>query len=234
MNKGKYDHETIHALIDACPVLHVSFTAEPNEDGIAFPTTLPMIGCMSSASSDSPSLYLHGYISSRLIKAGALSSGLPVCVSATHLDGLVLALTPNHHSCNYRSAVVFGLAYLVTDEAERLEAMERITDNMLPSRWTNSRVPPTKAELTSTGILKVEIVSASAKVRAGGPGEDRNDLKDEELRRRVWTGVVPCSLVWGEPVAAEGNRVQKVPGYVEKWRKEVNGEGEKVSSEAAS
>lgn len=231
---GKYDHETIHSLIDAVPVLHVSFTAAPNEDGIAFPTILPMIGCMSGREADDssspPVLYLHGYISSRIMK----TEGLPVCVAATLLDGLVLALTPYNSSCNYRSAVVFGKAYLVADDDERLYAMERITNNIMPDRWANSRTPPTKAEMQSTGILRVEIESGSAKSRAGGPGEDRKDLKDLEMRERVWTGVIPTALQWGEPVAAEGNKVAKVPEQMEKWRKGVNAEGDAFAKKAAS
>lgn len=191
-----------------------------------------MIGCMSGKDDENepPVLYLHGYVSSRLIK----QDGLPICVAATILDGLVLALTPNHHSCNYRSAVVFGKAYILDDEAERLYAMERITNNMLPDRWANSRVPPNKVEMQSTGILRVEIESGSAKVREGGPGEDRNDLKDEAMRQRVWTGVIPTTLQWGEPVAAETNRVKGVPEYVEEWRSATNAEAEEYAKKSAA
>jgi hypothetical protein len=84
------------------------------------------------------------------------------------LDGLVLSLTPFHNSCNYRSAVVYGHAQLVSDRAEALYAMQKITDNLLPQRWDKSRVPPTEAELKSTSILRVRIASASAKIRVGG------------------------------------------------------------------
>ncbi|KAL1301571.1 hypothetical protein AAFC00_005806 [Neodothiora populina] len=253
--RGKYDHETIHALVNSVPVLHVSFNVplpdDDDESGISYPTILPMIGCMSNYrspgsisapqadndndnSDEPPVLYLHGYISSRLIKQGGTNTGLPMSIAATSLDGLVLALTPNHHSCNYRSAVLFGRATLVSDESERMRAMQLITENMLPNRWNNSRVPPTKVEMQSTGILRVEIDAASAKTRTGGPGEDRADLKDEALRERVWTGVVPVSLQWGEPVPAEGNRVDKVPGYVEEWRVGSNAEAVKASTDSAS
>lgn len=199
-----------------------------------------MIGCMAppprDTSSTPSSIYIHGHISARLIKAGGAldSSGLPVCISATHYDGLVLALTPFNHSCNFRSAVVFGLARLLVDDVERIEAMRLITDNMLPYRWDNSRVPPTKAELTGTGILKVEIVGASAKTRVGGPGADRKDLRDESVVGRVWTGVLPARVVYGEPVPAETNQVREVPGYIEEFREKINGEGERYSREAAS
>lgn len=111
--------------------------------------------------------------------------------------------------------------------------MELVTNNMLPERWANTRVPPNKTELQSTGILRVEIESASAKVREGGPGEDRRDLKDVGLRERVWTGVVPCSLQWGEPVPAKENMVGEVPGYVEDWRETTNSEGEAHAKKVA-
>lgn len=160
-------------------------------------------------------LYLHGYISSRLMKLGSTSpagdeEGLPLTIAATHLDGLVLALTPNNHSYNYRSAIIHGFATPVTDADEKLWAMEKITDNVVADRWANSRIPPTKAEMTSTQILKVRVVDASAKVRNGGPKEDRADLKDGELRSRTWIGVVPTWTAYGEPIAGEENRVSKV------------------------
>lgn len=183
-------------------------------------------------------IYLHGYISSRILRmAGQASNepkgvsgpvqseelihstsggGIPICVCATLLDGIVLALTPNHHSCNYRSAVIFGHAHIVTDEPERLHAMELITNNLVPERWENTRYP-NATELRSTGILRVEIQSASAKIRQGSTGEDRKDLKDEEMRRRVWNGVIPAFTQWGKPDPAPTNLVEPVPRYIERW-----------------
>jgi hypothetical protein len=96
--------------------------------------------------------------------------------------------------------------------------MELITNNMLPSRWAKSRNPPTKAELSSTSILKVKIVSASAKIREGGPSEDKKDLQDRELRERTWTGVVPYWGTWGEPVPGAENGCEEVEEYIEEWR----------------
>jgi hypothetical protein len=225
----------VHDLINTAPILHVSF----NDPLQPFPVMLPMLGCTGSFSSPSSGpeshshIYLHGYITARLFKQGSAATtlsngseddGLPITVSATHLDGLVLALTPMHHSCNYRSAVAYGHATLVEDEAERLYATEVITDNMLPGRWSNSRVPPTKAEMASTGVLRVKIQSASAKIRQGGPKEDRDDLKDEGVRGKVWAGVVPGWYMWGEAVESEENKVEEVPAYVEEWRVRVNNE----------
>ena len=203
-----------------------------------------MIGVMGSFSSRSASLssqpldlYLHGYVSSRLMRLPTTEEvanpdeGLPLCIAATHLDGVVLALTPNHHSMNYRSAVLHGYATLVTSPEEKLYAMELVTNNMVPSRWENTRVPPNKVEMQSTSILRVQIVSASAKVRTGEPGEDRNDEKDEAVRGRVWTGVVPTWIAFGEPVPAKTNRVG-VPDHVRELVEVCNRDGEKTAIEA--
>ncbi len=134
------------------------------------------------------------------------------------LDGLVLSLTPFHNSCNYRSAIVYGHASLVTDADERLYAMKLITDNLLPQRWDKSRSPPTSAELSSTSILRVKVASASAKVRVGGPSEDRADLKNSALVKETWTGVVPYWGTWGAPVAGKENGREDVEDYIEQWR----------------
>lgn len=160
-------------------------------------------------------LYLHGYLSSRLMRLGSTSpsdieDGLPLTIAATHLDGLVLALTPNHHSYNYRSAILHGFATSVVDAEEKLWAMEKITNGVVSNRWENSRIPPTKTEMTSTQLLKVRIVDASAKVREGGPSDDRADMKNEEVRSKTWIGVVPTWTMYGEPVAGLENRVAKV------------------------
>ncbi|MCJ1315440.1 hypothetical protein MMC15_000759 [Xylographa vitiligo] len=240
--RGAYDYETIHTIVNTSPILHVSF----NPPSDPFPTILPMIGCMGSFASPSAplatplDLYLHGYVSSRLMRLPSTppaaeaqhEEGTPLCIAATLLDGLVLALTPNHHSMNYRSAVLHGYATLVTDPDEQLYAMQLVTNNVIPDRWANSRVPPTKVEMQSTSILRVAIVDASAKVRSGGPGEDRNDEKDEAVRGRVWTGVIPTWTAYGEPVPAEKNSVG-VPRHVSGLVEGCNRENERKAREAA-
>ena len=161
-----------------------------------------------------------------------IEDGLPLCIAATLLDGLVLALTPNHHSMNYRSAVLHGYATPVTDPDEKLWAMELITNRLIPKRWENTRVPPNKVEMQSTSILRVSIVSASAKIRSGGPGEDRKDEKDEAVRGKVWTGVVPVWNALGAPVPAEGNIVP-IPDHVKELVGAWNTENEKKANAAA-
>jgi nitroimidazol reductase NimA-like FMN-containing flavoprotein (pyridoxamine 5'-phosphate oxidase superfamily) len=185
-----------------------------------------MLGCTGSftnqsadPASSSQDIYIHGYVSGRIFKSGknAEGEGLPITISATFLDGLVLSLTPFHNSCNYRSAVVYGYASLVHDEEEALYAMKLITDNLIPQRWEKSRTPPTPVELKSTSILKVRVESASAKIRVGGPSEDRADLKNAELVRNTWTGVVPYWGTWGQPVEGKENGCAEVEPYIEEW-----------------
>ncbi|KAF4780725.1 flavin-nucleotide-binding protein [Colletotrichum scovillei] len=248
--RASYALRTIHTIINTSPILHVSF----NDPQSPFPTILPMLGQMGSFSRPSADegdvldLYLHGYVSSRLVNisrqpsdASSTSSpssppppsGLPVCIAASHLDGLVLALTPNAHSYNYRSAVLFGHATLVSDPAERLYAMQLITDGVVPGRWEASRVPPNKGELSSTSVLKVRIATGSAKIREGPPGDDRADKEDAKVTGRVWTGVVPVYQVLGEPVAGPYNEVAEVPGYLGEYVRETNAVTKEAAFEAA-
>ncbi|GAB1315913.1 hypothetical protein MFIFM68171_06123 [Madurella fahalii] len=245
-DRANYALETIHQIVNSCPMLHVSFQP-PNSP---FPAVLPMIGQMGSFKRPSADLgevldlYLHGYVSSRLMNltrgpssppseptnpTPSPDSGLPLTIAATHLDGLVLALTPNSHSYNYRSAVMFGHAQLVTDPAEKLYAMELITNAVVPQRWAHSRVPPNAAEMQSTSILRVKISTGSAKIRSGGPHDEKGDMENEELKGRVWTGVVPVYTTMAEPVEGGYNKVGDVPGYLEGWRKETNKEREEFA-----
>ena len=179
------------------------------------------------------SIYLHGWVSARLLK-GSGAEPTRVCISAAHVDGAVLALAPFHNSANYRSAVAYGLASPVTSPLERSFALRRITDNFARGRWAHSRGPPTSAEHASTGVLRVDIESASAKVRVGGPNEDRADLADERLVRETWTGVVPMYLAYGTPVPGPLNGAAAVPAYIERWRAEHNVEAERYAVWAAT
>jgi hypothetical protein len=98
----------------------------------------------------------------------------------------------------------------VTDADEKIWAMEKITNGVVDDRWANTRIPPTKTEMTSTQILKVRVVDASAKVRAGWPSDDRADMKNDELRAKTWVGVVPTWVTYGAPVPSPDNKLSKV------------------------
>jgi uncharacterized protein len=144
----------------------------------------------------------------------------------------VLALAPFHNSCNYRSAVCFGHGHVIQDAEEIDYALKLITNNSIPERWENSRAPPTKAELTSTGILKMRIETASAKTRAGGPSDEKADLSRPEVVDKTWTGVVPTYMVLGEPIANEENRVKQLPEYLADWVADVNSVNEQRAIDA--
>ncbi len=181
-DRAAYDAAAIHAVLDAGLVGHVGFVAAGR------PVVIPMI-----YGRDGDALYLHGSVASRLQRT--LANGIDVCLTVTLVDGLVLARSAFHHSMNYRSAVVLGRAALVRPE-EKEHALRVISEHMTPGRWDEVR-PPTPVELKQTSVLRLAIEEASAKVRAGGPVDD-----DDDLGLPVWAGVLPCTVTWGEPVDA--------------------------------
>ncbi|KAL8673155.1 MAG: hypothetical protein Q9168_002419 [Polycauliona sp. 1 TL-2023] len=237
--RAKYDLRTIHDIINSTPVLHVSFNATDPTQG-PFPVILPMIGQMGSFSYPSADLddtldcYLHGYVSSRLMKIARENQGqgLPVTIAATKCDGLVLSLTPFSHSYNYRSAVLFGYASPVEEEDEKLWAMKLITESVLQGRWENSRTPPESAELTSTTILRVRISSGSGKIRDGEPHDDKKDLGRSDVTSRVWTGVVPVVETLGDPVASDTNRVEGIPDHIRSFIDKTNNNSQAYAQKA--
>lgn len=214
-------------------------------DSDPFPVVLPMIGQMGLYPSADPSeaegewsCYLHGYVSSRIMKLAdeAVSrgeAGIPICVCATRVDGFVLTLTPNSHNYNYRSAVLHGFASVVSDDAEKLWAMELVTNSVVTDRWENSRVPPDNAEMQSTRILRVKVVTASGKVREGCPEDERKDMKREDVLDSVWTGVLPVYECIGDPLPGPYNRVKKVPEHVTSFVKTINERNKKYATDAA-
>jgi nitroimidazol reductase NimA-like FMN-containing flavoprotein (pyridoxamine 5'-phosphate oxidase superfamily) len=200
-----------------------------------------MIGQMGSfefpsASIDEPlECYLHGYVSSRIMNLARNCSegeGLPICVATSKVDGLVLSLTPNSHSYNYRSAILHGYANLVTEEEEKLWAMKLITNSVLEDRWDHSRVPPDRAEMQSTVILKVKIVDGSGKIRDGGVSDERKDYGNEQITNSVWTGVVPVWETFGTPIPNGDSKVSNVPDYINAYIAKKN-KGNQALAEGA-
>jgi nitroimidazol reductase NimA-like FMN-containing flavoprotein (pyridoxamine 5'-phosphate oxidase superfamily) len=172
-HRGRYDRQTIDSILDAALVCHLGFV----HDGRPFviPTLHARVG---------DDVYVHGSSAARSLRAS--SAGIPVCLTVTLLDGIVLARSVFEHSINYRSVVVLGEATPVADEAEKRAALEAFTEQLLPGRWADSR-EPTRKELKATAILRIPLDEASAKVRTGPP-ED-GDSPDAELD--VWAGVIP-------------------------------------------
>jgi len=225
-HRATYDLGAIHSIINTTQVLHVSFQPDPEDP---FPAILPMIGQMGSFEYPSSGIdepmecYLHGYVSSRVMNlARASADGLPICVAATKVDGLILSLTPNSHSYNYRSAVLQGYAKLVESVEEKLWAMQLITNSVVQDRWSNSRVPPDSAEMQSTVILRVTVVGGSGKIRDGGVADEKKDTSRTDLTESIWTGIVPVWETFGQPIASPLNQVEKVPSYLSSYLANVN------------
>jgi uncharacterized protein len=173
--KGAYDRTTIDAILDAGLVAHLGFV----HDGQPFviPTLHARVG---------DDLLVHGSSASRTLRE--LGTGTPLCVTVTLLDGLVLARSVFEHSVNYRSVVVLGRGRLLDDDDEQLEALEALTERLLPGRWADARRPNAQ-ELKATTVIAVPLDEASAKVSEGPP--DDGESSDAELD--VWAGEIPPS-----------------------------------------
>ena len=179
--RGHFDRATVNAILDEALVCHVGFVS----DGQPFviPTIHARVG---------DHVFVHGSAASRMLKT--LQGGLPVCLTVTLVDGLVLARSAFHHSMNYRSVVVLGDAEAVTDNGEKWDALHAIVEHVAPGRWSEVREPSAK-ELAGTLVLRLPIEEASAKVRTGPPLDDEEDYALE-----CWAGVLPLRLTPGTPV----------------------------------
>ncbi|KAL6248173.1 hypothetical protein RBB50_004428 [Rhinocladiella similis] len=241
-----YDLEAIHSIINESTYVNVSFnTPDPSNP---FPVTLPMVGVAASFDHPSSSLgdpldiYIHGYVSARLMNLSRTPGtdsqqeqpeheGLPVTISSTKVDGLILSLTPYTHDINYRSATLYGYATVVTSPEEKLWAMEAVTNSVVADRWRHTRVPPVSAEVSSTSILKVKVVGGSGKIRVGGPRDEKKDTDQPELVDSIWTGVIPVYEHFGEPVPGRDNKVTSVPEHVVSYAKEMRERNERYATD---
>ena len=176
-DRGHYERATVNAVLDEAYLAHVGFVVDGQ------PRVLPM-----TYGRDGDVLYLHGAVGNAMLRA---SGDAEVCVTVTLLDGLVLARSAFHHSMNYRSVVVLGVATKVVDDAEKRRAFDVIVDHVLPGRSAVAR-PSNESELRTTLVLRLPIEEASAKVREGGPIDD-----DADMDLPVWAGVVPLVLTPG-------------------------------------
>lgn len=179
-DRAAYDQELVHAILDEAYVCHLGFV----RDGapVVLPTLYGRVG---------ERLYVHGSTGSRPLRMASdgrrqeEDPGLAVCLTVTHVDGLVLARSAFHHSINYRSVVIHGTAHQVTDPEEKRAALDSLVDHVVPGRSADSR-PANAKELAATAVLSLDLSAVSAKVRTGGPNDDPEDL---DLPH--WAGVVP-------------------------------------------
>jgi nitroimidazol reductase NimA-like FMN-containing flavoprotein (pyridoxamine 5'-phosphate oxidase superfamily) len=184
-DRSRDDRFLAYEILDEGRVAHVGFAVDGS------PFVIPMV-----YGRDDDRLLLHGAKASRLVRT--TGGGVPVCVTVTLLDGLVLARSTFHHSMNYRSVVVMGEAHRVEDDDERCRCLDVLTDHIVPGRSAEAR-GPNRVELRQTEILVLPIDEASVKLRTGGPKDD-----PEDMDLPVWAGVVPLTLTAGAPIADEG------------------------------
>lgn len=207
-NRGVYDRDAIYDILDEGMVCHVGFAV----DGKPFviPTGYARLD---------DELILHGSVASRMLRQA--SDGLELCVTVTLLDGLVLARSGFHHSMNYRSVVIFGRARQIAGPDEKRRALDALVEHLVPGRTADARGASDK-ELAATEVLALPIREASAKVRTGGPHDDRRDMDLD-----VWAGVVPLRLVPGEPVASEDLKDGvDLPDYARSYERPRRRDGE--------
>jgi nitroimidazol reductase NimA-like FMN-containing flavoprotein (pyridoxamine 5'-phosphate oxidase superfamily) len=197
--RGQYDREVVYKILDTAFVCHVGFNVEGQP--YVIPTNFGRSG---------DTLYLHGSAASRMLRT--LSEGVPVCVTVTHVDGLVLARSAFHHSVNYRSVVILGTAKLVEAPAEKNEALRIFTEHVMKGRWDDVR-QPTDQELKATTVLSLQLEEVSAKVRTGGPVDDEADYS-----LPVWAGVLPLETVV-KPLIPDAQRKNDppVPDYLKTY-----------------
>jgi uncharacterized protein len=195
--RGVYEKETIYAILDEALFCTVSFVRE--NQAFQIPTGFCRI---------SDEIYIHGSVGSSYMRELA-EKKTSVCISATLLDGLVLARSAFHHSVNYRSVVIFGVAEKVTDESRLYAALEVFTNKMQPGRWNDVKKPSSR-EWKATMVLAIKIDEASAKVRTGPPKDE-----EEDYDLNIWAGVVPLKIqrqpAIPDPLLKEG---VNVPSYV--------------------
>jgi len=176
-DRGSYDRETILPILDAGLIAHVSLVDEGR------PTVIPMV-----YGRDGDRIFIHGHRKSRTISR---EEGEPVCLSVTHVDGVVLARSIFESAMNYRSVVIHGTAHTLTDDAERLAALRCTSEHIFPGRWDEVRAPFEK-ELKGTGIFEIRIEAASAKIRQAPVADDYPDPDP-----KIWAGIVPVAMGFG-------------------------------------
>ena len=179
--RGVYDKEAVYDIVDRALIGHVGFVIDGE------PYVIPTL-----IARQDDQILVHGATSSRLMRH--IQSGAPLCITVTHVDGLVLARSVFHHSVNYRSAVLFGAGEIIEDRSAKMEALRLFTERLVPGRWEDAR-QPNDVELKATAVAGVTIDLASAKVRTGPAGDDEVDY---ELP--VWAGVLPVQQLYGDPL----------------------------------
>jgi nitroimidazol reductase NimA-like FMN-containing flavoprotein (pyridoxamine 5'-phosphate oxidase superfamily) len=201
--RAVYDRDEVYRILDEGFICHVGFLLDGQ------PFVIP-----TSYGRRDADLYIHGSAASRMLRN--MKAGVPVCVTVTLLDGLVLARSVFNHSMNYRSVVILGKATLVEDRDEKLAALRVLSEHILPGRWDDAR-QPNEQELKATSVLRLPIEEFSAKVRTGPPIDD-----EEDYAFPTWAGVIPLEMRARDPIDDPRMEPERaVPEYVRAYsRKE--------------
>jgi len=198
-HRGVYDRDQVYSILDEAFLCHVGFAVDGQ------PFVIP-----TSYGRKDANLYIHGSSASRMLRQ--MKDGVPVCVTVTLLDGLVLARSVFNHSMNYRSVVILGKATLVDDPKDKLEGLRTLSEHILRGRWDDSR-QPNEQELKATSLLRLPIEEFSAKVRTGPPIDDAEDMDFP-----TWAGVVPLEIKAGEPIKDPHlDSLRPVPEYAKHY-----------------
>ena len=199
--RGVYDRDAVNRILDEAFLCHIGFVVDGQ------PFVIP-----TSYGRDGDVLYVHGSAASRMLRN--LAQGIPVCITVTLLDGLVLARSVFNHSMNYRSVVILGTAMLVDDPGEKLKALRLLSEHIIPGRWDDARQPNEK-ELKATSALRVPIDEFSAKARVGPPIDDEPDYSFP-----TWAGVIPLETQVGTPIRDERCE-REFPEYLRNYSRKV-------------
>jgi len=197
--RGSYERDTVHAILDEALICHVAFI----HDGA--PAIIPTAHWR-----DGETFYIHGSSASRMIRA--LEGGAPACIEVTMTDGLVLARSGYHSSVNYRTVVIYATGRKITDEAQKLASLKTFMEKIAPGRWDELRAPNAQ-EMKATTVLAFELSEVSAKIRDGGVEDEPEDMNDP-----VWAGVVPVRRTFGAPEPDAQLRGDiELPGYLKNY-----------------
>jgi uncharacterized protein len=183
-DRGSRDWLTIQRILDAGFLAHVGFCIDGQ------PFVIPTL-----YGREQQKLFMHGSAASRMLRR--LETGVPACVTVTHLDGLVLARSAFHHSMNYRSVVAFGTARKINDPEQKLHGLRIISDQVITGRWDDVR-QPSERELKATTVLEFDIDEASSKIRTGPPSDNEDDYA-----LPIWAGVLPLAINSLPPIPDE-------------------------------
>ena len=202
--RAAYDRVVVEAILDEGLYCHLGFTVDGQ------PYVIPTIHARVD-----DRLYVHGSSASRMLRS--LKTGVPMCVTVTILDGLVFARSAFHHSVNYRSVVVFGVALEVTDPQEKYDALKAVVDHVAPNRWDDVR-RPTEQELKATSVLRLPLEEVSAKIRTGPPLDD-----EEDYLLPCWAGELPLRLTPQVPLPDPRLPSEtSVPSYIRAYQRQLH------------